>query len=98
MASHRTNRLRQVRIGLIGGALLVLTMVPVDALTHVPSVCLFKSLLGSDCAGCGMTRAISAALHGDAALALSYNRLVVLVLPLLLGVFFVDILRFLRKR
>lgn len=49
------------------------------------TLCLFKLTTGWDCPGCGMTRAVWSALHGDLRAAVRYNRMVVLVLPVLCG-------------
>jgi hypothetical protein len=46
-------------------------------------VCLFHSLTGLNCPGCGSTRALYALLHGNFRLALKDNALFVLALPML---------------
>lgn len=46
----------------------------VDATRPLPfEVCAFKHLTGRPCLGCGMTRALCHALHGDWAQSLSYH-------------------------
>jgi len=45
--------------------------------------CIFHSLTGLDCPGCGSQRAASALLHGKLLQALDYNILFVLMLPLI---------------
>lgn len=45
--------------------------------------CLFRSLTGLYCPGCGLTRALHALVHFDLARAFAMNPLVVLSLPLL---------------
>ncbi len=44
--------------------------------------CIFHTLSGFWCAGCGITRALHALVHGDVMRAFSMNPLVVLLLPL----------------
>ena len=70
---------------LVAGVMLplLLMIVPTARLEKYPSICLFKNITGVDCIGCGMTRAISSLLHGNAQMAYRYNRLVVIVFPLL---------------
>src|SRR5262249_13310082 len=46
--------------------------------------CLFHTLTGLHCPGCGTTRCLHALLHGDPIQALAYNVLAVLALPFLL--------------
>ena len=75
---------RLTRVLAIGVILpLLLLTVPTSCLEKYPSICLFKNIAGFDCIGCGMTRAISSMLHGEAQKAYRYNKLVVIVFPLL---------------
>jgi len=57
--------------------------VPTSFLDAGPTICLIKNLFGIECPGCGMTRAISSIFHGEIVRAFQYNRLVVIVFPLL---------------
>ena len=82
-----------MRAAFLGGALLALALVPTRFLEAMPSVCVFKNLFGVRCLGCGMTRALSALLHAHLATALAYNRLVVIVLPILCGIVLWDVSR-----
>ena len=43
--------------------------------------CLFKSLTGLNCPGCGMLRAVHAALHGRLSEAVGYNYWLMLTVP-----------------
>ena len=84
----RTRRLRRARamVVVIGSALIwaTLLVLPADFFDHHgPTMCVSRLLLGVECPGCGMTRASMHALHFDFAAAWHYNRLVVVVLPLL---------------
>ncbi len=66
--------------------LIALAVVPMDAITRIPTVCPFKKSFGMDCYGCGMTRAVSAFLHGNFGTALTYNRGVLFTVPLLAAI------------
>lgn len=57
--------------------------IPAERIMHGHSVCLFRNLFGTECYGCGMTRALFSLLHLDFGAAWEYNRLVVIVAPLL---------------
>jgi hypothetical protein len=58
-------------------------VVPTSWLEGRRSLCLIRNVFGVLCPGCGMTRAISCVFHGNFKQALQYNKLVVLVFPLL---------------
>jgi hypothetical protein len=74
--------------GIFAGIVLGATAISVGAIVFFfnPSthgfypVCLFHSLTGLNCPGCGMTRALYALLHGQIRLALKDNALFVLAL------------------
>jgi len=65
----------------ISGSLLYFFFDP--ALSDFFPKCIFHSLTGLDCPGCGSQRAIHALLHGEVVKAADMNLLVVLFLPLL---------------
>jgi hypothetical protein len=58
-------------------------LLPVTFFESLPDVCIFRHLFHVECPGCGMTRALSALLHGDPGSALRFNRSVIIVFPLL---------------
>ena len=60
--------------GLCCLALAALALTPLRVLEAFPSFCPFRRLLGIECYGCGMTRALCALLHGQVDTALHYNR------------------------
>jgi hypothetical protein len=64
-----------------GAALLVFAAVPETSWNELPAVCLFRNVFGMECFGCGMTRALAAALHGDIAKAMQMNGGVAVVGP-----------------
>ena len=67
-------------------ALAILLVIPPEVILNGPNICLIRKFLGVNCLGCGMTRAVSLFVHGKFSVAMSYNRLVILVLPGLLGI------------
>jgi len=71
------------KIGFLLLAPLLLILIPTSWWESRRTLCPIKNLTGRNCPGCGMTRATSSALHGDFKQALRYNRLVVIVLPIL---------------
>jgi len=62
---------------------LVLLALPATFFDHGQSLCLSKLLADMECYGCGMTRAIMHLIHLDFAQAWFYNKLSVVVFPLL---------------
>jgi hypothetical protein len=79
------------RVAVILGGLAALALMPTAWLERSPSVCLYWNVFGVHCPGCGMTRAFSALLHADFARALSFNKLVVVVFPAVVGVLAFDL-------
>lgn len=74
-------------IGLIG-----LILIPSGSLPNVPSICIHRFILGFDCPGCGMTRALHALLHLRFSTAFNFNFGVYLLIP----VFAIEIFQWLR--
>lgn len=60
-----------------------LAVTDLDSLEKGRSICLIKNLTGHRCPGCGTTRAMAAILHGQFVRAYHYNRLIIVVFPLL---------------
>ncbi len=71
------------KLGVLLALPLLLMLIPTAWLERRRSLCIIKHLTGRNCPGCGMTRAISSASHGEFRQAWRYNRLVVIVLPIL---------------
>ena len=89
---------RLFRILTYAGIILIpvaLYFVPLEWLKNQNSVCLFKNLTGNECYGCGMTRAIFSAIHFRFEDAFHYNKLFMVVLPLLIYIWAKTILSFL---
>lgn len=77
---------RQLRILEITGIILIpviLLIIPLDWVKEQHSVCLFKMVTGNECIGCGMTRAVLSVMHLKFEDALMFNKLVIIVFPLL---------------
>ena len=55
--------------------------------------CIFKSLTGYDCPGCGSQRAIHSLLHGDIAAAFGYNAMLVCSIPYLILLIYAELFR-----
>ncbi len=70
----------------LGGYILipmVLLMLPASFFDKGQSICVSKLLLNKECYACGMTRAIMHLIHFDFSLALSFNKLSIIVFPIL---------------
>jgi hypothetical protein len=75
----------------------ILLLLPADFFDEGQSVCVSKVLLDIECYGCGMTRAIMHMIHFDFAEAYSYNKLSLIVFPLLAYIWTSSFFQDLRK-
>jgi len=57
----------------------------------LPETCIFKNLFGLPCPGCGMTRSITSAVHGDISGSFSHHRLGLLTVIFILSQFLVSL-------
>jgi putative effector of murein hydrolase len=48
------------------------------------TICIFKLLVGGECAGCGLTRACMHFIHFDYAEAYKFNKMVFIIMPILI--------------
>lgn len=86
---------RLIQLIKLSGLLLfpvILFFIPLEWLKDQHSICLFKNITGHECYGCGMTRAILSAIHFQFAEAVYYNKLFVVVLPILIYIWTKNIL------
>lgn len=60
------------------------------------SICLSILLLNTKCIGCGITRAIQHAIHFDFEIAWKFNKLVIIVLPVLLFIWGSELVKKIR--
>ncbi len=74
---------KQLLLFIITFAPVILFFIPVAWLNQQHTICLYKNITGHDCFGCGITRAVLSILHFDFSTAFYYNKLVVIVFPLL---------------
>jgi hypothetical protein len=63
---------------------LVLVLMPKDFFDKGTSLCLSKTIAGIECYACGMTRAIMHLIHFDFETAWNFNKLSLIVFPLLI--------------
>ena len=86
---------RRLALGIV---LTGLSVLPPEALSRGPNLCLWRRLLHlAACPACGSTRALVAFFHGRFGDALAYNRNVLVTAPLLLALAAKDALSVLRK-
>lgn len=75
---------------------LILIFLPANFFDSGDSVCLSIMFFDKECYACGMTRAIQHLIHLDFAKAISFNKLSILVFPLLIVSYFKEIRRIYR--
>lgn len=73
----------KIRLACLLAIPIALYCIPAGWIMHGHPVCLFRNLFGTECYGCGMTRAVFSLLRLDFGAAWEYNRLIVIVAPLL---------------
>lgn len=73
------------------------TFDPADSSNIFPK-CVFVTLTGYQCPGCGTQRAIHCLLHGDLSGALHYNAALLVVIPVILVYFYAELRRTTRVR
>ena len=72
---------------------LVLLVLPADFFDTGRAVCLSVVLFGKTCYGCGITRAVHHLIHLDFLEAYNFNKLVVIVFPLISYLYLKEIVR-----
>jgi ubiquitin-protein ligase len=87
-----------VKLGLYTAGIFLLIIIPTSFFDSGPSICLFKNIFHVNCPGCGMTRAISSIFHGRWLMAFQYNKLVVVVFPLLVFISLKTIIKDFRNQ
>jgi hypothetical protein len=96
MSAFKKNILRaKIAVYLLVPAILLL--LPADFFDEGQSVCVSKVLLDIECYGCGITRAIMHLIHFDFQEAYSYNKLSLIVFPLLAYIWASSFYQDLRK-
>lgn len=76
---YRRLLLLSAGVGLLAG-MFVLYRVPPDSQKYFPK-CIFHSLTGLHCPGCGTARSLHSLLNGDVLQALAYNLFAIVALP-----------------
>lgn len=78
-----TTDIKRWRTILVLSAIVILILIYglFDPSTHFFPRCIFKSLTGLDCPGCGSQRALHALLHADIISAWRFNAMLVLSIP-----------------
>lgn len=79
-------QLRPLRFLCLASITIAVLVMPLSLVDDGPSLCLIKAVSGHECPGCGMTRALVHALHGDLAGAWEFNWRWIIVGPLLVYV------------
>ncbi|HEX7413948.1 MAG TPA: DUF2752 domain-containing protein [Bacteroidia bacterium] len=91
---------KKVQLVLISGLLvfpLVLLLLPANFFDTGQSFCLSKLMLDQECPGCGITRGIQHLIHLDFKEAYSFNKLSFIVLPVLVFVWFKEVISVYKK-
>jgi hypothetical protein len=88
-------RVRRRRVGILAGVFFLAVLFFFDpATTSFYPPCLFKTVLGRQCPGCGSLRAAHQLLHGNFGVAWFLNKPLLIALPLAAAI---SLFTFLRK-
>jgi hypothetical protein len=96
MATNKENFRCALQICKLGGLFLLpflFSFFSLDKLDERQSICLFKNIFGIDCYGCGITKAIISAVQLDFVRAFSYNKLIIVVMPLIIYLWVKEIIQ-----
>ncbi|MBR5813415.1 MAG: DUF2752 domain-containing protein [Bacteroidaceae bacterium] len=76
---------------------ILLYQFPTEGIFNGESICIFNKFLGTECWGCGITRAFFSVLQTNFAQAWSYNPLILIVFPLLLWIWYKETIHAIRQ-
>ena len=76
---------------------ILLFLLPADFFDTGNSICLSILFFDSECYACGITRAIQHLIHFDFLIAYEYNKLSIIILPLLTFSYYGEVKRILNK-
>ena len=82
-----------ILVGVAVAAVCAVYFVVDPAVSRVVPKCLFHQLTGWQCPGCGSQRMLHALLHGDIAAAWHHNAVLLLLLPLLASLLWLELNR-----
>jgi len=72
---------------------LVLFLLPADFFDYGESICISNLFFNTQCYACGLTRAVQHLIHLDVLVAYEFNKLIVIVFPLLIFVYYQELKR-----
>ena len=87
----------EIKLGVFLLFPVLLIFIPLGSLDTFPSFCLIKAVTGHECPGCGMTRAVVNVLHFHFTDAFNYNKLVIVIFPLLSYIWLLNIAKSYNK-
>jgi hypothetical protein len=78
---------QNIKYGVILIVPFILWMLPANFFDTGQSICLSKLIMERDCPGCGMTRAVQHAMHGEFTLAFGFNKVIIVIMPLFIFIY-----------
>ncbi len=91
------NNLYKIYLGILVLMPIVLVILPADFFDTGETICFSVMFFDKQCYACGMTRAIQHLIHLDFLIAYSYNKLSVLIFPLLMMSYYSEVKRIFNK-
>lgn len=78
---------RNIQSGIILIVPFILWLLPANFFDTGQSICISKLLMDRDCPGCGLTRAVQHAMHGEFILAFGFNKVIIVLMPLFVFIY-----------
>lgn len=76
---------------------IVLYLTSLDKLEGKHSICLITNIFGTECYGCGITKAVIACIKTEFTRAYQYNKLIVIVMPLIVFIWVKELCKLVKS-
>ena len=93
----RNNSKRLFYLLMLLSILIVASLINLETLNNLPTICIYKRFFDYDCWGGGLTRSIVSLYNGNIAEAIRYNWRVFIIAPILMFLYIQQIIKVIYK-